>query len=71
MQRIREPTEPSRDEKLKLAAELQKRFGFSKGQSQYLAINSYGYCSDIISQLKQTEKSMNLLKKVLEGLEIK
>ena len=58
MQRTREPTEPTRDDKRRLSKELQKRFGFSKTQSDYLVVNSYGYCSDIIKQLQEIEKSM-------------
>lgn len=71
MQRAKDHSEPTRSDKLKLVSELEKRFGFTKGQAQYLVVNSYGYVSDIISNIKQIERSMNSLKKVLEGLEIK
>ena len=70
MQRTREPSEPTRDDKRKLSSELQKRFGFNKAQSDYLVVNSYGYCSDIITQIQEIEKSMKSLKRVLERLEI-
>lgn len=70
MQRAKDHSEPTRNDKLRLVGELEKRFGFSKTQSQYLVVNSYGYVSDIVSQLKQIEQSMKSLKKVLEGLEI-
>ena len=70
MQRAKDHGEPTRNDKLKLVSELEKRFGFTKSQAQYLVVNSYGYVYDIVSQLKQIERSMNSLKKVLEGLQI-
>ena len=70
MQRTREPTEPSREDKRRLSKELQKRFGFTKAQSDYLVVNSYGYVSDVVTQIKEIERSMKSLKTVLERLEI-
>ena len=64
------PSEPTRQDKVNLSKELEKRFGFTVAQSRYLAVNSYGYCNDTIEKIKQIEKSMDTLKKVLEDMDI-
>lgn len=63
-------TEPTRKDKLDLSKELEKRFSFTVAQSRYLAINSFGYCNDTVNTIKQIEKSMKTLKKVLEDMDI-
>ena len=64
------PSEPTRQDKVTLSKELEKRFGFTVAQSRYLAVNSFGYCNDTINTIKQIEKSMRTLKKVLEDMQI-
>ena len=70
MQHNKDPAEPTRIDKVNLSKELEKRFGFTVSQSRYLAINAYGYCNDTVNTIKQIEKSMKTLKKVLEDMEI-
>lgn len=60
--------EPSRQDRLKLADELQSRFAFSKTQAAYLAFNSYGYCRDVLDELHTIENSMEILHTVLKGM---
>ena len=64
------PSEPTRQEKVTLSKELEKRFGFTVAQARYLAINSFGYGNDTINTIRQIEKSMKTLKKVLEDMQI-
>lgn len=60
--------EPSRQDRVKLADELQRRFSFSRAQATYLALNSYGYCRDVLDELHTIENSMEILQTVLKGI---
>ena len=60
--------EPSRQDRLKLSEELQRRFQFSRGQAGYLAYNAYGYCRDLLDEIHTIENSMSILQTVLKGI---
>lgn len=63
--------EPTRRDRFILSSRLMELFGFSPSQARYLALNAYGYCSDLLRQLDDLHKSADTIRIVLENYGLK